>query len=181
MLLHKLTCHNSVLYLFSFSAASVWPYLQKGILVSRQSSALTVMICIHVHSSYVVCCRYKSRAGFVIWSRGYRWDFFCQQGFKAATGKLTQMLKAIGPLAATRAAASDQSGSQTLETQDLMSETKSLVTAMYSHFKSQLDHLSIPGFKTFEGLVLTLDLQWVYINLVEAKLSVSYLLLCVSS
>lgn len=118
----------------------------------------------------------------MIWSRRYRWDFFCQQGFKAATGKLTQMLKSLGPLAATRVPASDQPGSQmTEETQDLMSETQSLVTAMYSQFKSQLNHLSIPGFKTFEDLVLALDLQWLYINIVEATLSVSCLVLSVSS
>ena len=129
-----------------------------------------------MHSSYVVCCRYKIRAGFVIWSRGDRWHFFCQQGIKAATDKLTQMLEAVGPSAvsAARVPASDQPGTPvTQETQDLMDEAKSLVTAMYSSFKGQLNPFSILGFKTFEDLVLALDLDWVYINLVGAKLEVS--------
>lgn len=91
------------------------------------------------------------------------------------------MLEAIWPVAAsaTMVAASDQPGGQvTQETEELMTEAKSLVTAMYSNFKGKLDVLSIPGFKTFGDLVLALDLQWVYVQIIEAKLTVSCLLLC---
>lgn len=117
----------------------------------------------------------------MIWSPQYRWDFLCQHGSKAATDKLAQMLKLIGPLAvpATRVPASDQPGSQTAqETQHLMTEARSLVTAMYSTFKGELNHFSIPGFQSFEDVALALDLHWVYSNLVEAKLRVSCLLQC---
>ncbi|KAL3145842.1 hypothetical protein ABBQ38_015214 [Trebouxia sp. C0009 RCD-2024] len=123
---------------------------------------------------FVVMAKYKSRAGFVIWSSQDCWHFFCQQGSKAATDKLTQMLEAIWPVAAsaTMVAASDQPGGQvTQETEELMTEAKSLVTAMYSNFKGKLDVLSIPGFKTFGDLVLALDLQWVYVQIIEAKLT----------
>ena len=128
----------------------------------------------------LLCCRCKSRAGFVIWTRQNRWPVFCRQGFTAAANKLQDMVAALGPSLGQIETAphlgissgSDPAAAETPESTGRQ-EAVRLMFAMNRKFSSDVAALTVPGYDSFGDLALALDRPWIYKCLLAKRLAVS--------
>ena len=138
------------------------------------------------------CCRWKYRAGFVMWPRQNRWPVFCRQGVSAAYTKLTQLIASHQVLlaqttAALPAPAADGDVSMlpseaSQAEQELVAckeDISSLIQAMYSHLRSELVRDNGSGYERFGDIAVTFELPLVYEGLLNFRLKVCKLTLLV--
>lgn len=145
-------------------------------------------------SGHGACCRWKYRAGFVIWARQNRWPNFCRQGISAAFTKLDELVAAHKALKAQTDSADllpDGAGDVCMspagsnqEEQALEAyreDVVSLIQSMYSRFKNELSYdetpESVSGFEDLGLVAMAFGLPDVYQSLLQDSLQVSTCLL----